>query len=96
MSTKTDLAKEIINKISPDYAKKRSFLFGNTEISEVFIETAAEAELFGKPPGKYVTVEADFPRLPFGNFGFTKKKTAFFCIIRRNFVNYFFCKVGFY
>ena len=68
MSTKTDLAKEIINKISPDYAKKRSFLFGNTEISEVFIETAAEAELFGKPPGKYVTIEADFPRLPFGNF----------------------------
>ena len=49
MSTKTDLAKEIINKISPDYAKKRSFLFGNTEISEIFIETAAEAELFGKP-----------------------------------------------
>ena len=68
MSTKTDLAKEIINKISPDYAKKRSFLFGNTEISEVFIETVAEAELFGKPPGKYVTIEADFPRLPFGNF----------------------------
>ena len=68
MSTKTDLAKEIINKKSPSYAKNRKFLFGATEVSEIFIETAEEAALFGKPPGKYVTVEADFPRLPFGNF----------------------------
>ena len=68
MSIKTDLAKEIINKISPDYAKKRGFLFGKTEISEIFIETDDEANFFGKPKGKYVTVEADFPRLPFGNF----------------------------
>lgn len=68
MSIKTDLAKEIINKISPDYAKKRGFLFGKTEISEIFIETDDEADFFGKPKGKYVTVEADFPRLPFGNF----------------------------
>ncbi len=68
MSTKTDLAKEIIDKISPDYAKKRKFLFGNTEVFEVFIETAEESALFGKPIGKYVTVEADFPRLPFENF----------------------------
>ena len=68
MSIKTDLAKEIINKISPDYAKKRGFLFGKTEISEIFIETDGEADFFGKPKGKYVTVEADFPRIPLGNF----------------------------
>ena len=68
MSTKTDLAKEIINKISSEYSKKRSFFFGKTEISEIFIETAEESAFFGKPKGKYVTVEADFPRLPLGNF----------------------------
>ena len=68
MSTKTDLAKEIINKIFPDYSKKRSFFFGKTEVSEFFIETAEESAFFEKPAGKYVTVEADFPRLPFGNF----------------------------
>lgn len=68
MSTKTDLAKEIINDFLPDYSKKRNFLFGRTEISEIFIETAEESEFFGKPRGKYVTIEADFPRLPFGNF----------------------------
>ena len=68
MSTKTDLAKEIINKKSPFYAKKRKFVFKGTEISEILIETEEEATLFQKPPGKYVTVEADFPRLPFGNF----------------------------
>ena len=68
MSTKTDLAKEIINNFSPDYAKKQKFFFGETEVSEFFIETAEESRFFGKPIGKYVTVEADFPRLPFGNF----------------------------
>lgn len=68
MSTKTDLAKEIINKILPEYSKKRKFFFGNTEVYEIIIETEAEADFFGKPKGKYVTVEADFPRLPFGNF----------------------------
>ena len=68
MSTKTDLAKEIINKISPDYAKRRRFFFGDTEISEIFIETKEESDFFGKPIGKYVTVEADFPRMPFGKF----------------------------
>ncbi len=68
MSTKTDLAKEIINKILPEYSKKRKFFFGDTEVSEIFIETAEESRFFGKPIGKYITVEADFPRLPFGNF----------------------------
>ncbi len=68
MSIKTDLAKEIFDKISPDYPKKRSFLFGKTEISEILIETKADSEIFGKPLGKYVTVEADFPRKPFENF----------------------------
>ena len=68
MSTKTDLAKEIITKIFPEYSKKRRFFFGKTEVSEFFIETAEESAFFEKPVGKYVTVEADFPRLPFGNF----------------------------
>ena len=68
MSTKTDLAKEIIDKILPEYSKKRNFFFGKTEISEIFIENAEESAFFGRPKGKYVTVEADFPRLPFGNF----------------------------
>ena len=68
MSTKTDLAKEIINKILPEYSKKRKFFYGETEVSEILIETAEESAFFGKPKGKYVTVEADFPRLPFGNF----------------------------
>ena len=68
MSTKTDLAKEIIDKISPDYAKKRSFFFKSTEISEVLIETDKEAAFFEKPKGRYVTVEADFPRFAFEKF----------------------------
>ena len=68
MSTKTDLAKEIINKKSPSYSKKRKFFFGKTEVFEFLIETAEESAFFGKPIGKYVTLEADFPKLPFGNF----------------------------
>ena len=68
MSTKTDLAKEIINKISSEYSKKRSFFFGKTEISEILIETAEESAFFGKPKGKYVTIESDFPRLPSADF----------------------------
>ena len=68
MSTKTDLAKEIIDKISPDYAKKRSFFFKNTEISEVSIETEDESAIFEKPKGRYVTIEADFPRFAFEKF----------------------------
>ena len=68
MSTKTDLAKEIIDKISPDYAKKRSFFFKSTEISEVKIETDDESAILKKPKGRYVTVEADFPRFAFEKF----------------------------
>lgn len=68
MSTKTDLAKEIIDRISPNYSKKRDFIFKNTKISEILIENSAESELFGKPIGKYVTVESDFPHRPFENF----------------------------
>lgn len=68
MSTKTDLAKEIIDKISPDYAKKRNFFFRSTEISEVLIETDSESAAFDKPKGRYVTVEADFPRFAFEKF----------------------------
>ena len=51
MSTKTDLAKEIINKKSPFYAKKRKFFFGSTEISEILIETEEEAAHGGHPGG---------------------------------------------
>ena len=54
MSTKTDLAKEIINKKSPSYAKKQKFFFGETEVFEFLIETAEESAFFGKPKGKYV------------------------------------------
>lgn len=68
MSTKTDLAKEIIDKISPDYAKKRSFFFKSTEISEVLVETEEESALFEKPKGRYITVETDFPRFAFEKF----------------------------
>jgi len=68
MSTKTDLAKEIIAGIFPEYSKKRDFLFRSTEISEVIIETDEDSALFGKPKGRYVTVEADFPRFAFEKF----------------------------
>lgn len=68
MSTKTDLAKEIIGRNFPDYSKKRRFFCGDTEIFEISIETAEDSRLFGKPKGKYITVEADFPRIPTGDF----------------------------
>ena len=68
MSTKTDLAKEIINKNFPEYSKKRKFFFGDTEVFEIFIESPEESRFLGKPKGRYITVEADFPRFPLGNF----------------------------
>lgn len=68
MSTKTDLAKEIIDKKSFIYAKKQSFSFGGTEIFEVRIETDEDSALFGKPKGIYITVEADSIRIPLSDF----------------------------
>lgn len=68
MSTKTDLAKEIIVKKSPVYAKMRKFFRGKTEITEIKIETDEESAFFEKPKGIYVTVEADFARIPFADF----------------------------
>ena len=68
MSTKTDLAKEIINKISPDYAKKQRFFYKKTEITKIFIETDEESAFFEKPKGIYVTIEADFPGGSFEKF----------------------------
>jgi spore protease len=68
MSTKTDLAKEIIGRNFPGYSKKRRFFCGDTEIFEIFIETAEDSRLFNKPKGKYITVEADFPRIPSKDF----------------------------
>ena len=68
MSIKTDLAKEIIDKFSPSYAKKRKFFYKSTEITEVFIETEEEAAFFKKPMGTYITVESDFPKGAFEKF----------------------------
>ena len=68
MSTKTDLAKEIIDKKSFVYAKKRSFFHGDTKITEVRIETEEDSALFEKPKGTYITVEADSIRVPFSDF----------------------------
>ncbi len=68
MSIKTDLAKEIIDRISPCYAKKREYFFKSTKITEIDIETREESELIGKPKGRYVTVEADSVRPPFFTF----------------------------
>lgn len=68
MSTKTDLAKEIIDKNPSGYSKIRKFFCGETEITEVRIETGEDSALIGKPKGIYITVEADSLRLPFGDF----------------------------
>ncbi|MBQ7874261.1 MAG: GPR endopeptidase [Oscillospiraceae bacterium] len=68
MSTKTDLAKEIIVKKSPVYSKMRKYFRGKTEITEIRIETDEESALIEKPKGTYITVEADYARLPFGDF----------------------------
>lgn len=68
MSTKTDLAKEIIDKKSFDYSKIRRFFHGETEITEVLIETDEDSALFGKSKGLYITVEADSVRVPFSDF----------------------------
>lgn len=68
MSTKTDLAKEIIVKKSPVYAKMKKFFRGKTEITEIRIETDDESALIGKPKGAYITVEADSVRFPAGDF----------------------------
>lgn len=68
MSTKTDLAKEIIDKNSPLYAKQKNFFYQNTKICRIDIETKEESLILGKPKGRYVTVEADSLRPPFDSF----------------------------
>ncbi len=68
MSTKTDLAKEIIDKISPEYSKKKTFFRGNTRITRILIETDEESAAIEKPKGRYVTAEADSVRFPYENF----------------------------
>ncbi|MBR3952033.1 MAG: GPR endopeptidase [Oscillospiraceae bacterium] len=68
MSTKTDLAKEIIDRISPDYPKKKEKFFGKTKITEIAVETPEEADLLEKPKGRYITIEADSIRPPFDTF----------------------------
>ncbi len=68
LSRKTDLSKEIIAEKSLKYPKIRKFFRGDTEITEVKIETPREKALFGKPAGVYITVEADCLRLPYADF----------------------------
>ena len=68
MSTKTDLAKEIIGKIFPEYSGAKKFFFGGTEIFEISINTAEDSALFEKPVGKYVTIESESLRFPFEKF----------------------------
>lgn len=68
MSIKTDLAKEIINRISPEYSKKLEFFRGETKIIRIAVEKPEEAALINKPLGRYVTLEADSPRMLYGKF----------------------------
>lgn len=68
MSTKTDLAKEIIEKIFPSYLKKQDFFFKNTKITRIDIETDEESAAAEKPKGRYITIEADSVRPPFYTF----------------------------
>ena len=68
MSTKTDLAKEIIDKNFPTYAKKYELFYGRTKVIKINVETDEESRLAQKPKGKYITIEADFPRIPYCNF----------------------------
>lgn len=68
MSTKTDLAKEIIDKNFPEYSKKKTFFRGETKITRILIETDSDAEKIEKPKGRYVDMEADSIRFPYGKF----------------------------
>ena len=68
MSTRTDLAKEIIDKNFPEYSKKKTFFRGETKITRILIETDADAEKIEKPKGRYVDMEADSIRFPYGKF----------------------------
>ena len=68
MSTKTDLAKEIIDKISPEFNAKSSFYCGKTKITKIEIKTESDSKLIEKPMGKYLTVEADSIRHPEADF----------------------------
>lgn len=68
MSIKTDLAKEIINRIYPKYSKKTVIFRGETKIIKISIENPEDSKRINKPMGKYITVEADSPRMIFGKF----------------------------
>lgn len=68
LSTKTDLAKEIIAEKSPVYSKICKFYRGNTEITKIDIDSPKESSLFERPLGTYITVEADSIRLSFADF----------------------------
>ncbi len=81
LSTKTDLAKEIIGEKKPFFSNFKKFYFGNTEITEVKIESEEDCRLFEKPKGIYVTVEADSLHLPFGDF--LEEATALAAQIKR-------------
>ena len=68
MSIKTDLAKEIIDRISPEYSKKLEFYRAGTKITRIAVENPKDSALINKPIGKYITVEADSPRMLYGKF----------------------------
>lgn len=67
MSIKTDLAKEIIDRNFPEYSKKKTFFRGRTKITRILIDEE-DAKLLNKPSGRYVTIEADSPRMLYGKF----------------------------
>lgn len=61
MSTKTDLAKEIIERISPEYSGFSKRFYKNIKITEAEIKTPEDEALFEKPKGKYITLEVPLP-----------------------------------
>ena len=77
MSTKTDLAKEIIGKKMPFYSKIYKTFYKGTEITEICIETPEDAAFLEKPQGSYFTIEADSVKDPFGDMEKEAKALAF-------------------
>ena len=60
LSIKSDLASEIIDGISEEnLPKKRFHRFGGVDITEIEIAPGKMEELFSRPAGKYITMEAE-------------------------------------
>ena len=77
MSTKTDLAKEIIGKKMPFYSKINKTFYKETEITEICIETAEDSAFLEKPLGRYFTLEADSIKDPFADMEKDAEALAF-------------------